>query len=455
MQSLAQRLAVASLCLIAGCLSDPVPLIIDSDTGVADSHALDTGPREDADADTDSDEIDGGGGVAPLPFPPPASERQTRLRQVYVMDLDGDGRQDVLLANAPTDTGDTGVYVTLGGPDARPTEYHRFVSTQAVPAAVTVASLTGGTRRDLVAFGPRGAQAFAEIHPQTGRASFGTPLVRETTPWPFVPAAGSFPSNLLPVLAVTADLTADGVPDLLLIDRLDSWYLAPAAWTGPEVLRAAVAPLPSPGSGWDTVVDAFMVDDAAGTTRYLAVLEQFQHITFFALDPVSGVAQAGIRVATGVDAMGVAHADLDGDARDEIVAVSGLTLSALRLAPPEASAYAFASLNGLVPDEGLDGVAALDIDANGAPEIILLDDEETQAGPRSQLLIVRDAYLGGSALRSPWSVVPHLFPIGTHPALMAVGRFDDDDAVEVFLYTREGETLCRKITTALAVEGCP
>jgi|GEM_PF-3284024 len=456
------KTTLAACLLLSGCLTDPVPLQVDADVDAEDTAAEDTTVAETSDADTTevdtpvdtADGADTGPGPTPQAFPPPSEVRATRIRNAFVADVDGDGRDDLLLTNVPADSDDAGVYVILGGPDARPDAYDAFIPTRAGAAVAIVADLTAETRPDLVTVETDGSQAFVEIHPQTARASFGTPLVRETTPWPFVPITGSFPLALLPVVATAADLTADGVPDLLLLDRIASWFLAPTAWTSQAVLQGPALQLPSPDAGWDVVVDAFVVSNVAGTTEYLAVLEQFGRITFFPIDPVSGVAQEGIRVTTGVNAMSAVRFDVTSDGRDELVMAAGIELSALTLAPPEASGYGYTGLIGLLPDEGVDALAVLHVDDTGGPEIILLDDEETQSGARSQLLVVRDAYVD-SALQSPWSVLTHTFPVGAHPALMAVGRFDDDDAVEVFLYTRDGQSLCRQITTSMTVEVCP
>ncbi|PKN58578.1 MAG: hypothetical protein CVU56_04865 [Deltaproteobacteria bacterium HGW-Deltaproteobacteria-14] len=400
--------------------------------------------------------MDGGGG-APLPFPPPATERQTRLREVYVADLDGDGRHDVLLANGPDAAGDTGVYVTLGGPGARPTRYDAFVTTRGVPVAVTVASLTGGALPDLVTFSSQGERAFVEVHPQTGPARFGTPLVRETTP-AFAPRIDYPDSSFSPVVAAALDLTADGVADLLLIDRLDSFYLAPTAWESQPVLQGPIARLPYPDDGWNVVVDAFVsVDDDIPPKRFLAVLEGTQHIAYFEIAPTTGVAAPAERVSTGAEIRGVARADLDGDGRDEVIGASGRALTALNITPPSVDAHVFRPdlLNPKVPDESIDGVAALDVGGDGAPEIILLD-AAPAAGGTSQLLVIRDPYVDGdSALTSSWTITGET--LTTRPALMAVGRLDDDGAVEVFLYGLDGVTECRKITIAadVNVEGCP
>ncbi|MCA9514884.1 MAG: hypothetical protein KC635_08080 [Myxococcales bacterium] len=467
-------LALAAVVALGGCLDDPTPAEVEGDTAADTDTDTDTdaAPAGDADGttltdtdtaapdgDTDAGEVD----ATPLgertAFPPAASVRETRLRRAYVHDVDGDGRDDLLLANIPTSDADAGLYLFRGRPGFDPELVDAYVPTGVRPEGVAFARVTGADREDLLVFGGvAGGKGFLEVHPWTGdpAAPYGPALRRETSaaPYDFVPDGGIYPNDLRPVHVVGGDLTGGAAPGFVVADLYNAYVFAPSAVTAQAFPRADGAQL-SPGHLWNAITYAGLLDTPT-SGRWLVMWEQFYDLNLFPIGE-SGLDTNGVvTTRLGASHMGVTRADIDGDGVDDLVGFATTDLSVVRLTPPTARVFAYDAPNDLAPDTQLEQVDVRDIDGNGVPEVILFDDEAGSAN-QSLIFILRDVWLDsdGDRLASPSSKETFAFPLGSRPALLGVGQLDDDAATELVAFTRDGVATCVEAGADAKMTRCP
>ena len=144
---------------VAACLSSPVP-----NSGAVDA-SLDGQQQGDA-------------GVDGMPFP---GTRQMGIRHVRSFDVDRDGIEDIVIANAnDVPSADQGVFV-LYGPQSDPSKlrYHQFIQTNAPPHDFQFANVVGGSEPDLVIHGVRsggGGPGFVELYAQEATGEFSAML---------------------------------------------------------------------------------------------------------------------------------------------------------------------------------------------------------------------------------------------------------------------------------------
>ncbi|MEZ4269840.1 MAG: VCBS repeat-containing protein, partial [Myxococcota bacterium] len=439
---------------LGGCLSDPKPaqtndlaadsdLAADPDAAATTDTARDAGPDGDtAPADTSVD--------AELPpvqvsnaFPPPPATLQTRLRPALVVDLNGDAAADLLLPNLGKDATQQGIFVLLGRASGFGETYDAYLPTKARPEGIAIAHVVGDARPDLLVVGSSGSKSWLEVFAWSGVPGelFARPgLARELTSAPFLPNGGSFPNDLKPVLLTVADYTADGVPDLVTSDLYAALLVSPKAWDGPGLAQAQFGVVAPTTGLWDAIVGLYNV--AGGGQNYLMVHEQFGRLNYFPID-AGGLSSKEVVVPLGGNQKGTSPADLDGDGTPDVFGTNGYELSVVRVTPPGGDQLAFEPSQDLaVPDNELDDIHAADLDHNGAIDAVLLDNASTQGAERSAIYVVRDLYVQGSTLRSPFSVASAQFAFGFHPRSLVVGDFDGDGTSEILGFDHDGRYAC-------------
>lgn len=447
------RIVIASA-LLLGCLSNPTPhpareaddaeaAAGDDAAPEADTHDVvptadlhDAAPEvdtRDAASEADADTVDAtDGSVIPgVPFPP----ADMRVREVYVLDLDQDGDDDLLVTNDPVAAEGRGVYVFFGRPE-RPdlSLADAFVPTLPRPAEVMRTTLVAGGGWELTVIGDAGDTGWIEIHPWNG-AGFDLPLMRETTPWGWVPDSGSMPDDGRPVLLATTDVDGDGGPDLIAADLYRAFALRPDAWTQ-EALDVAARNELVPTPGWSAVLEVFVVGE--GDARWLVVIEQNGPVRFFPIG-ADGLSLDDVLVDLGGEwNFGTLVKDSDGDGMPEVYCIRDNRVSVVVLSPPGAERFGWAG----VPFDamaGLDDLAVDDVDGQGDDDFVILD--RGPSGTSSVIHVIRNPTYAGGELGSANSVATTTLGFDEHPRKIAAADLRGA-GVEVWTFGLDGAVGC-------------
>lgn len=366
----------------------------------------------------------GGGGGGEVVIPP-----FWVWGQVVVRDLNGDGRPDVAVPATLIDGGthQNGVQVFLGngtGGFAAPVSYPMAFD----PWGLGVGDLDGDGRPDLVVAVP------ASTPPQvnTPGDSGGVVILRQdaAAPGHFLAPAWIRTGGAAEA-AVVADLTGDGLPDVAVADGVlvngRVLVLAQAPGSPGTFLPATPVPVAA-GQGFSDLVAA----DVDGDARPDLVLAGSSGLAVLLRQAAGGFAAPRL-LAMGQRFDGVAAADLDGDGRVDLVAANpgnapnggkgGASVTVfLQLQPGVFTATA-------VPvADGARKVALGDLDGDGLPEVAVVSLVYQSLATPSKVTILRQS----AAQRGVFTVAAVLD--GTRNAnFLALGDLDGDGRTDLVL----------------------
>jgi hypothetical protein len=362
---------------------------------------------------------------------------------VAATDLNGDGRPDVAVADR--DDGDVSVLLDTTSPGA---STPGFSGRQAFavgdrPAGVASADFNLDGRPDL-AVADEGSEAASVLLDATAPGA--------TTP--SLAPQQEFAAGMDPSAVAAADLNGDGKPDLVVADRGadDVAVLLDATAPGASIPSFDPALYFAAGDGpsFVTVTDLNLdgKPDLVGANREEGTASVLINTT------VPGSATpafaASSTIATGSLPSSIAAADLNGDAKpDLVVANEGSdTASVLfNTTAPGAASASFATAQGFAAGAAPNSIAIADLDADGIPDLLVADAGDDTA---SVLLNTTEPGSGTAAFAARKG-----FATGSGPSAITAADLNGDGGPDVIAADGDDDAITALLDTQYAASFAP
>lgn len=382
-----------------------------------------------------------------LAFPP---DGEINLRSGYVVDLDYDGWDDIVLLNETGDPATQGFFVLLGRDGADGSLYDAFVNTPDVqPYAVLVAQLGGGEDYDILIYGEGNDRGRLVAYPEASPATFDDPLsitMGSTQP---IPLGGSQPA----FISLGDYDTVDGKLEIVFGHEEGVFIGGIHEW-GEDFRLNELYTLSEPGVPWgDTYVSGAILEGTAPVQDILVA--QRERVTWYANGgDGSFTSDMHTTAVTAPGLWAVDYADINGDGRKDVFAVGNYAVSVYVPA-----AGATDGTHYLLYDDGttgenddgeLDGIAALQINDDPRPDIVIME-RANEATSDNFIKLYADVSIQGSMMVADEEVLQELGSF--EPRTMVYGDFDGDGVGELIVFDALGNSQCFELK-ATAILPC-
>lgn len=360
-----------------------------------------------------------------------------QARAVIAVDLNGDGRQDLAVESAVSNTISTFINTTVPGGSAPSfvTQAPNFVDSAV--SGLAAADLNDDGKIDLVETGTSGGSLSA--------------LINLTVPGGLTVSFGGFGGAGTPIPAATtvADMNMDGQPDVIGVvtddgtvrvaaDRIRFGQSAAVGFTPKRGFTAgstpsAVAAGDLNADGAPDVVSADAADDT------ISVL----------LDQTPGggstpVLAARTTFATGHQPTVVRLADLNGDGRDDVIVADAGAASVdvlLNATAPAATTAALLPRQTFAVGGTPSSIVVADINHDGRPDLVVANSAD------STLTILLGTTVAGSTTVS--FAAAQTLTVGTTPVALAAADLDGDGLADLVTANQGDNTVTRFLNTTV------
>ncbi len=289
---------------------------------------------------------------------------------VTAADVNGDGKPDLIVANQNDNTVSVLLNTTAPGAATPSFAAQQTFATGSGPASVTVADVNGDGKPDLIVANENGNTVSV--------------LLNTTAPGAATPsfaAQQTFATGSAPISVTAADVNGDGKPDLIVANANDSTVsvllnTTPAPATTFDANSFAAQQTFATGSAPISVTAADVNGDgkpdlivANGNDNTVSVL-----LNTTAPGAATPSFAAQQTFATGSDPISVTAADVNGDGKPDLIVANGndSTVSVLlNTTVPGAATPSFAAQQTFATGSGPHSVTAADVNGDGKPDLIV------------------------------------------------------------------------------------
>jgi hypothetical protein len=348
----------------------------------------------------------------------------THPYSVAAIDVNGDGKPDLLVVNRSDDTVSVLLNTTAPGATTPSFAPQRDFATGSDPRWVTPVDINGDNKPDLIV---------ADSH-DTVWVLLNTTSAGAATP-SFAPQR-TFATGAVPVSVTAVDVNGDGKPDLVVVNRSDDTVSVLLNTTSPGATTPSFAPQQTFATG--ARPNSVMAVDVNGDGKPdLIVANRSDNTVSVLLNTTRpGATMAGFApqqtFATGSRPRSVTAADINGDGKPDLIVVDynyAKVSVLLNTTSPGATTPSFAAERTFATGIHPYSVAAVDVNGDRKPDLIVTNYGVMGKG-KSVSVLLNTTSRGGT---TPSFIAPRNFATGDGPVSITAADINGDGTSDLIV----------------------
>ena len=356
-------------------------------------------------------------------------------KEVAAVDLNGDGRPDLIVANSSDGTVSVLLDTTAAGAATASFTTQQTFATGSGPRAVTAADLNGDGKPDLIV---------ANANDKTVSVLFNTTAPTTKFDGNSFAAQQTFGVGNQPFSVTAADLNGGGMPDLIVANQKDSTVSVLPNITAPGAAAPSFS-FPETFATGHSPASVTAADINGDGRRDLIVANQNDNTVSVLLNTtVAGNAPSFSTqqtFAVGSGPRTVTTADINGDGKPEIIVTNqnGNTVSVLfNKTSPGATVASFATQQTFTTGNSPSGLAVANIIGDGRPDLVVANQTDNTVS-----VLLNNTAPGGTPNFFPQQT----FATGNNPLAVTVADINGDGRPDLIVTNLNAKTVSVLLNT--------
>ncbi len=364
-------------------------------------------------------------------------------QSVLTADINGDGKPDLIVANNNDNTVSVLLNTTAPGAIIPSFATQHSFATGRCPYSVTAADVNGDGKPDLIAANQ--CETTVSVLLNTTAPGASTPSFA---------AQQTFTTGTSPISVTAADVNGDGKPDLITADEGSNTLSVLLNTTTPGATTPSFATQQTFGTGHQPTSVTTADVNGDGKPDLIAVNSNSNTASVLLNTSAPGAATLSFAThadfATGGYPLSVTAADVNGDGKPDLIAVneSADTLSVLlNTTAAGAATSSFAAQQTFATGHAPYSVTATDVNGNGKPDLIV-----TNSGSNN-VSVLDNITVPGAATSS--FAAQQTFATGSYPVSVTTADMNGDGSPDLIVANNLGNSASVLLDTQYAASVSP